>query len=151
MQPHPDFADVELPRQFTLGAYHLTPLSPDFVDEDFEAVIASADVVTGIFGTWPEGLTRDSNLIDLAWHEREFIARRSFSWILRDGAGVYIGCFYLNPDIGARGCAEAAMWLCDIPDRMEVADTLKADLTTWMTQTVPSGIDVRWLTRPVLA
>ncbi|MEM1387186.1 MAG: hypothetical protein AAF748_06135 [Pseudomonadota bacterium] len=151
MTPHPDFADIALPRDFALGAVRFTPLSPEHVDEDLAAVQATAPLLEGIFGTWPSRLTREDNLIDLAWHEREFTARRSFSWILRDAGGAYIGCFYLFPAIGQRGAAEAALWLCDIPDRVVVAAQLKAALTDWMARVVPQHIAITWNTRPDLA
>lgn len=150
MDPHPDFADVVLPRDFALGAYRLTPLSPDFVDEDFDAVMAAGPLMTGIFGSWPEGLTRADNLIDLAWHEREFTARRSFSWIVRDPSGEYLGCFYVFPTLGRRGHAKAALWLCEMPDRAGVAQTLQAALSAWLAETLPPGIVITWAIRPEL-
>ena len=151
MKPHPDFADLDLPRSVALGGVHLTPLSPEFVDEDLNAVLATAPLLQGMFGdTWPSGLTREDNLIDLAWHEREFTTRRSFSWILRDGSGTYIGCFYIFPDIGSRGSATAALWLCDIPDREAVARIVKGDLVAWMKDTLSADLTITWKTRPIL-
>ncbi|MGR3515239.1 MAG: hypothetical protein ACU0GG_20945 [Paracoccaceae bacterium] len=150
MEPHPDFASVDWPRRFELGAHRLTPLAPNHVDEDYAAVMATAPLLEGVFGTWPDGLTRDANLIDLAWHDREFTARRSFSWIVRDADETYIGCFYLFPALGRRGRAKAAFWLCDIPDRAAVALTLKADLTGWLDANLPSEIELVWTTRPEL-
>lgn len=150
MDPHPDFEKVDWPRQFVLGAYKLTPLSPAFVDEDLERVLATAPLLDGFFGDWPAGLARADNLIDLAWHEREFTARRSFSWILRDRAEDYIGCFYVYPRIGGRGAVQAALWLCDISDRLGVARRLKDDLSIWLSDNLPSGIDVTWDTSPRL-
>ena len=150
VDPHPDFADVNWPRHFALAVFQLTPLAPDCVDEDYEAVLATAPLLDGIFGGWPEGLTREANLIDLAWHEREFTARRSFSWILRDDGATYIGCFYLFPHLGTRGCATAAMWLCDIPNRLAIAQALKMELDSWLADNLPRSIDVTWVTRPVM-
>ncbi len=148
MDPHPDFADVTLPRDFGQNGFQLTPLSPEFVDEDLAAVMASADLMDGIFGDWPSGLTREANLVDLAWHEREFTARRSFSWIVRDDDRTYIGCFYLFPELGTRGQANAVFWLCDLPQRAAVAQNLKQVLTDWLARVLPSNINVTWSTRP---
>lgn len=150
MSPHPDFADVALPRDAVVGAFHLTPLSPEFVDEDLAAVKTTAPLMEGIFGNWPTGLTREDNAIDLAWHEREFTARRSFSWILRDPGGAYIGCVYLFPELGCRGKARATFWLCDLPDRATVAADLKAELGGWFTRVLPPDIALTWVTRPVI-
>ncbi len=150
MDPHPDFAGVEWPRDFGLGDYRLTPLSPEFVDEDFDSVIETGELLDGIFGAWPNGLTRESNLIDLAWHEREFTAKRSFSWIVRDNRADYFGCFYLFPALGERGAAKAALWLCNVTDRRKVARVLKSDLEIWLADNLPSGVAVTWTTRPIL-
>ena len=60
--------------------------------------------------SWPEGLTRESNLIDLAWHQKEFEARRSFAWIIEDGAGDYLGCAYVYPSILGEQAADVAWW-----------------------------------------
>ena len=103
MKPHPDFAGIDLPRECDLGGFRLTPLSPDHVEEDYAAVMSSADVLRGLFDDWPDGLTLEDDLIDLAWHEREFTTRRSFAWIIRDGEGSYLGCAYVFPAPGERG------------------------------------------------
>lgn len=150
MEPHPDFAEVDWPRSFALDRYQLTPLSADQVDEDFAAVQATAPLLGGIFGNWPVGLTQRDNLIDLAWHDREFIARRSFSWILRDEFGTYIGCFYIFPDLGVRGRAKAALWLCDLPDREAMARHIKTQLLAWLAAHLPPRIDLYWETSPEL-
>ncbi|MGA9435566.1 MAG: hypothetical protein WBV62_15135 [Roseobacter sp.] len=150
MEPHPDYVGVVLPRKLTIGGFHLTPLSPEYVDEDFDAVMATAPLLAGIFGDWPQGLTREDNLIDLAWHEREFTTHRSFSWIIRDPASLYVGCFYISPAIACRGKADAQMWLCDMPDRLDVAKGLQAQLAAWMAEALPPEVDITWNTRPEL-
>ncbi|MFK7746212.1 MAG: hypothetical protein AB8B47_14245 [Roseobacter sp.] len=150
MEPHPDFIHVDLPREFAIGAYHLAPLSPEFVKEDYDAVMASAPLLHDIFGDWPTGLTVEDNAIDLAWHEREFTSRRSFSWILRNETAVYIGCFYVYPAIGARDQAKATLWLCDIAQRDTVARTLRQLLGTWLEANIPTNITITWATSPRL-
>lgn len=150
MHPHPDFENVVLPRDFGIATYRMTPLSPAFVDEDFDAVMATAPLFGGFFGDWPNGLTRAANLIDLSWHEREFTARRSFSWIIRDAGGTYLGCFYLYPALGTRGHVTAALWLCDIPDRVQTTDALQKALNAWCADNLPTGTALTWTTSPAL-
>lgn len=150
MEPHPDFAAVDWPRDFPLGPHRLTPLSHHFVDEDYAAVMASAPLFGEFFGDWPKGLTREDNLIDLAWHDREFTTRRSFSWIIRDSKGSYQGCFYLFPQIGSKGSANVAFWLCDIPDRDAVARNLKRAIDNWLQDNLPTDIALSWTTSPEL-
>lgn len=150
MKPHPDFADVTFPRSHVLGDLHLTPLSPDHVDEDFDVVMESAPLLKDTFGTWPAELTRDANLIDLAWHEREFTAGRSFAWILRDANGRYLGCFYIYPAMGERGWADAVLWLRDMPDRTGAAIRFKGALVAWLGEILPADLRLDWLTRPAI-
>lgn len=149
MDPHPDFADCELPRQAALQGFRLTPLGPGVVGEDFEAVTASADLLEGLFGDdWPRGLTLEENAIDLAWHEREFTSRRSFAWVVRDPVGTYVACAYLYPALGQRGSAKVVAWVRAMDDRHAVATRLRAELETWLPPLLPDGIDLSWRTSP---
>ena len=42
-------------------------------------------------------VTTDFNFVDLVWHECEFREGDSFSYVLRDADGGYLGCAYLYP------------------------------------------------------
>lgn len=144
MTPHPDFAAVEFPLSLTLGAYQLEVLTGADVVEDFEAVTRSASVLKGLFGPeWPEGLTLEDNLTDLHWHHREFTSKRSFAWIIRDGAGTYLGCAYLFPDIGALGSGEAAYWMAASPDRLAHLDSFGPLYEAWLKSNLPPQYDLR--------
>jgi len=145
MKPHPDFEDVDLPRFAELPGFRLTPLSPEAVEEDYQAVVSSAGVLTGLFGSdWPLGLTLEDNRIDLAWHDREFTARRSFAWIVRDADGSYLGCAYIYPEIGMRGRAEIVTWIRDRPDRHVLGAALQGQLNAWFDAVLPAGLSLRW-------
>ena len=145
MQPHPDFADKAPPRSADLGAFRLTPLAPDAAEEDFAAVTRSAPVLRGLFGgNWPDGLTLAENRIDLAWHEREFTLSRSFSWILRDASGGYLGCAYVFPDPGARGRGLVFLWLAHSPDRLENLHRFQPLLADWLAPWLPVGGAYTW-------
>ena len=50
MDPHPDFVNLDLPRSVRLSSFSLTKLSPDQVDEDFDAVTSSVQDLKGLFG-----------------------------------------------------------------------------------------------------
>lgn len=150
MQPHPDFADTDLPRSFEIGAYRLTPLSMAQTEEDFAVVTDSAPVLTEIFGDWPAGLTLEDNRVDLAWHDREFTARRSFSWIIRDEGDAYLGCFYVFPELGRRGYADAVIWLRRMDTRTEIATDLFPRLTDWAQNALPASVALSWTTSPQL-
>ncbi len=143
MDPHPDFADVELPRSFYLPSFRMTPLTAEQVDEDYEAVMSSAHVLKGTFGNWPEGLTRADDLTDLHWHDREFTCRRSFSWIARNVESAYLGCAYVFPDLGERGKARLVTWIREEPDRDALGRSLNTEMRTWLDSRLPNSIHVR--------
>ena len=108
---HPAFAAFDAPERPRLGDYQFEVLAPDAVHEDYDAVIESVDRLRGFMGgTWPEGLTLDDNWIDLAWHEREFQALRSFAWIVRDLSGGYLGCAYVFP-LFMENAAQVWLWI----------------------------------------
>jgi hypothetical protein len=74
-----------------------TPLARTDVDIDLAAVNANMAFIRKTRGgSWPEGKTsREDNLVDLAWHERELRENDSFAYAIYDTRGTYIGCFYL--------------------------------------------------------
>lgn len=146
MIPHPDFAGPGVPEVLPLGPYVLTMLTGADVDEDYACVMGSAGVLRGLFAlSWPDDLTRAYNLTDLHWHHREFTAGRSFAWIIRDGAGVYLGCAYLFPDIASKGRGEAVFWFTDTPDRLSHITAFSPLYRTWWAGRLPQGYDLRLL------
>lgn len=112
MRPHPHFKSRPIPPVHRLGEFTLRALSIHDLERDFAAVMESAaDIKAANPGSsWPDGLTREKNLIDLAWHQREFEARRSFAWVIEDAAGDYLGCFYVYPSIAGEEAADVVWW-----------------------------------------
>lgn len=112
MRPHPDFRGSDIPAAHVLGAVTLRALCVDDLDRDYEAVMQSAADIRAANPeqTWPEGLTRSLNLLDLSWHQVEFASGRSFAWVIEDGAGAYLGCLYVYPLIGGTGAADVRWW-----------------------------------------
>jgi hypothetical protein len=112
MRPHPLFKGRAIPALHTLGDLTLRALSIDDLDRDFAAVMESAaDIKAANPGSsWPDGLTREKNLIDLAWHQREFEARRSFAWVVEDTNADYLGCLYVYPSIAGEVAADVVWW-----------------------------------------
>lgn len=112
MRPHPHFRDAEIPREHALGDFVLKAVTIDDLDRDYEAVMESASDIKAANPslTWPTGLTRRDNLIDLAWHQREFQACRSFAWIIEDQESRYLGCLYVYPSIAGEDSADVHWW-----------------------------------------
>lgn len=140
MQPHPDFAEQGMPRGFTVDGFALNILGPTDLEEDFAIIQASEPILRGFFGQdWPLGLTREADQADLVWHARDFDLCRSFAWAIRDGEGRYLGCFYIWPLPGARGRADAHLWIGDVPGRSAIRDRLATALQAWMVSVLPAG------------
>jgi len=112
MRPHPLFKGRAIPAVHRLGECTLRALSIHDLDRDFNAVMESAAEIKAAHpgSSWPDGLTREKSLIDLAWHQREFEARRSFAWVIESDAGDYLGCLYVYPSIAGEQAADVAWW-----------------------------------------
>ena len=75
--------DFAPPARFQGAGFHLRMLSIHDVVKDFDAVMTAGDRLKGVMAegsTWPDGLTLEENLIDLAWHQREFTIGHSFAY-----------------------------------------------------------------------
>ena len=134
MKPHPLFADIEIPRVVTLGPFRLEWLTTADVDEDYEAVTESEEALLATFQrSWPKGLTLEDNLLDLAWHQREFESARSFAWIIRDDeTRAYLGCAYAEPELTVDGALDVWWWFRSSLKEREDLARFRGLLTDWL-------------------
>jgi hypothetical protein len=74
-------------------------LSRDDLEDDVRGINASLELIRRTRGgDWPaEPLTDAFNFVDLVWHECEFREGYSFSYVVYDATGEYVGCCYLYP------------------------------------------------------
>ncbi len=97
--------------------FHLRMLSIHDVVKDFDAVMTAGDRLKGAMepgGTWPDGLTLEENLIDLAWHQREFTIGHSFAYtVMNTDETRCLGCGYINPSDWPQYDAVAFYWARD--------------------------------------
>jgi len=97
--------------------FHLRMLTIHDVVKDFDAVISAGTRLHGVtepHGTWPDGLTLEENLIDLAWHQREFTINHSFAYtVMNDDSTRCLGCGYINPSDWPDWDAIALYWARD--------------------------------------
>jgi len=77
--------------------FYAKQLTRSDLDADLEGVNSSIEIIQKTRGgSWPsEQLTRDADLLDLAWHEREFNDGNSFAYAIYTNEDEYLGCFYL--------------------------------------------------------
>ena len=107
-------AGFVVPERLETALFLLRPLTVHDVIRDYDAVMASADELKGRMqdgSIWPEGLTVEENLIDLAWHQREFSIRHSFAFtVLSLGGDRCLGCCYIYPPADPEFDADAYYW-----------------------------------------
>jgi hypothetical protein len=114
--------DFEVPTGLETERLRLRMLTVHDAVKDYDAVMTSAERLRTIFrpgGDWPEGLTLEQNLIELAWHQVEFQNRTSFAYtvVSLDEARV-LGCLYIYSTRKHGFDAEISMWV-----RASEADT----------------------------
>lgn len=92
-------ADFKAPEKLEFEDLIAKPLTRADLKADLEAVNSSIETIQKTRGgAWPqEELSEEFDLLDLAWHEREFRDAASFAYVVYDNRGQYIGCFYLYP------------------------------------------------------
>ncbi len=92
-------AGVAIPERLTYEDLVATVLSRDHLEDDVRGINSNLDLIRRTRGGgWPEQpVTAEFNFTDLVWHELEFRDGTSFSYVLRDAGGEYLGCLYLYP------------------------------------------------------
>lgn len=135
-------ADFVVPLRLEQPEFVIRPLRISDVVKDYDAVMSSVEHLQGVFGPntkWPQGLTFEEDLIDLGWHHKEFMIRRSFAYtVMSHDEAICLGCLYINPTQRAGYDAEAFCWIrashaADLDARLY--DTLKA----WIVRDWPFG------------
>jgi hypothetical protein len=117
------------------------------LDEDVCGINASLDLIRRTRGgDWPqEPVTPEFNYVDLVWHECEFREGFSFSYVVRDSGGGYLGCAYLYP-MGRRtelteslAChdVDVSWWVTTDAYATGYYDRLYEALRRWLTEDFP--------------
>jgi hypothetical protein len=96
-------AGVEAPRRLVYEDVVATAIDRTDVADDVRGINAGIELIKQTRGgRWPTGpVTEDYNYVDVLWHELEFREGASFTYVLRDSSGGYLGCCYLYP-LGGR-------------------------------------------------
>jgi hypothetical protein len=107
-------AGFVVPDRLETEGFLLRPLTVHDVIRDYDAVMSSSAELKGRMkdgSTWPDGLTLEENLIDLAWHQREFTIRHSFAFtVLSPAEDRCLGCCYIYPAEDPGFDASAFYW-----------------------------------------
>ena len=98
-----DVAGRSVPTELAYRGLRAVAISRDDLRDDVDGINASIDLIARTRGGgWPTGpVTDDEDYVDLVWHELEFREGYSYTYVLRDAGGTYLGCLYLYP-VGRR-------------------------------------------------
>lgn len=105
-----------IPRQLETPRCRLRPLTIHDAVKDFDAVMTSRAEIWEVFGPgtgWPaETLSLEQDLIDVAWHQKEFDIGGSYTYTVEalDGSQV-LGCVYIFPPTQAGCDADVVHWV----------------------------------------
>jgi hypothetical protein len=126
-------ADFAPPARLIYDDLVATAITRADLDDDVRGINASLDLIRRTRGgRWPTGpVTPEFNFVDLVWHELEFREGDSFTYVLRDAAGGYLGCCYLYPMGGRTELSEDLL-------RYDV------DVSWWVT---PTAYDTGYYTK----
>jgi len=112
--------------------------------KDYEAVIANADKIRGIFGPyeadWPTSdLTPEQDKKDLAWHESEFDRRTSFTYtVVTPDETRCLGCVYIFPSPKPNFDAIIFLWTrSDSTITKSIDSELFNTVNNWLAQSWP--------------
>ena len=134
----PDFG---VPLGLETERLRLRPLCASDVVKDYDAVMTSAELLKTVFrpgGRWPDGLTLEQNLKELAWHEIEFQNRRSFAYtVMSLDESQVLGCLYLYPTSKAGHDVEVTMWVRASEDRTGLDAHLYEAVRRWIAEAWP--------------
>ena len=93
--------DFSVPAGFVTAHLKIRKLCARDVYLDYLAVISSIDLIKRLRGggDWPsQDLTIEDDLIDLAWHQREFERQSSFAYtVMNPDESECLGCLYIVP------------------------------------------------------
>jgi Acetyltransferase (GNAT) domain len=125
--------DFVVPESLEHPRFRLRKLTIHDVDKDLEAIHERV-LRDGTPDPWLE-TTRDENLVDLGWHQKEFELRRSFVYtVVAPDESRVLGCVYLYPDEDA-----------DVDVRMWVRrDAWEAGLDPELEQAVKDWLEAAW-------
>jgi hypothetical protein len=120
----------------------LRPLTIHHVIKDYDAVMTSQSHLWQRFGEvwhWPAAdLTLEQDLIDLAWHQKEFQTNSSFAYsVLNVDLSRVLGCVYIYPANTAEVDAEVWFWARQSELQNNLEQNLEKFILDWLAKSWP--------------
>ena len=134
--------EFNVPTLVQIAGFRIRPLTIHDVDIDYEAIMLSIDhlqkrKVFGDLSKWPsKTLTKEQDLIDLGWHQKEFQRRTSFAYIVMNEEETnYIGCIYIYPS--EKADAEVYLWVTETEYKKGTDSLLFNIVKKWIDESWP--------------
>lgn len=126
-----------IPRELLTERMRLRPLTIHDAVKDFDAVMTSRAEIWELFGPgtgWPaDTLSLEQDIIDLAWHQKEFDIGGSYTFTVETlDASQVLGCVYLFPPTQASDDAEVFYWVRSSELAGGLPDHLWEALRRWL-------------------
>ena len=120
-------ADFEVPAGLEHPSFRLRMLTVDDVVKDFDAINARVDHNGEPRPPFAQTIT--ANLVDLGWHQKEFLLRRSFAYtVVAPDESEVLGCVYVNPS----ETHDALVWLWVRASAFELDPVLEGTVREWI-------------------
>lgn len=137
-----------LPPGFTVPAivqterFRLRSITIHDAFKDYDAVMSSREHLWARFGAiwgWPaEDLTLEQDIIDLAWHQKEFQLRSSFDYaVMTLDETRLLGCVYIDPPDQPGTDADIWFWARTSELASGLEDELGRFVTGWLASAWP--------------
>jgi hypothetical protein len=122
--------------------FALRPLTIHHVIKDYDAVMTSQAHLWQRFGAiwnWPAAdLTLEQDLIDLAWHQKEFQTNSSFAYtVLSLDESSVLGCIYIYPANVPEADADVWFWARQSELAKKLEDDLEMFILDWLAKSWP--------------
>ena len=143
--------DFEPPTLLQTDRFRIRPITIHDVIKDYDAVMTSRERLWELFGdAWgwpPPDLTLEQDLVDLAWHQKEFQRRSSFDYaVMSPDETSLLGCVYVDPPSKEGYDAEVAWWAREDGLEDELGETVRRWLASeWPLERVAyPGREIPW-------
>ena len=123
--------DFEVPLFLKHKDFILKPLTIDLNEKDFLAVTKQVDKQGNLVA--PTNLTSQQNLVDIAWHQKEFQKRSSFAYsILKADERDSLGCVYIFPSDNSEYQAGVTFWITKDAFDQNLALVIEQEVKKWL-------------------
>jgi RimJ/RimL family protein N-acetyltransferase len=125
-----------IPQGFETARLRVRPLTIHDLVKDYDAVMSSRAELRGVFpgSDWPrDDLTLEQDLIDLAWHQKEFQSHGSYAYtVVSPDESQVLGCIYLYPPSDPTTQADLLWWVRTSELGTGLKEHLREALQRWI-------------------